>query len=295
MALKDIIRELRRYEIKIRQAVNTQMHGDFHSVFKGSGLEFDDVRQYQYGDDVRAINWNVTAKGEGTYLNTYKEEKEQNVFFLLDVSASQEIGKTGAQKLDVAKKICGILMLSALREDSSVGFLAFSDTKERYIRPNKGLKHGYRIIERMFYLETKSKRTDLSQALALTLSMLKRRSVVILISDFIDEDYEKNLRALGRRHDTVVIHIQDPREARFPALGIVPLLDKESGKTVWRNTSSSEFRRQMEQRFEGTAQGLSTLCKRNNISYLHLRTDEDYAGALLKLFRVRAAQSGRKR
>ncbi|MEM6299577.1 MAG: DUF58 domain-containing protein, partial [Bacteroidota bacterium] len=191
MKLKEIISELRRYEIRIRKAVNTQMHGDFHSVFKGSGLEFDDIRQYQYGDDVRSVNWNVSAKGVGTYLNTYKEEKEQSVFFVLDVSASQKIGKKDQQKLDVANKICGILTLSALREDSSVGFLAFSDQKETYIRPNKGNKHGYQIINRMFSLNPESRKTDLKKALGLTLSTIRRKSIIILISDFIDEGYEK--------------------------------------------------------------------------------------------------------
>lgn len=294
MKLKEIISELRRYEIRIRKAVNTQMHGDFHSIFKGSGLEFDDVRQYQYGDDVRAINWNVSAKGEGSYINTYKEEKEQSVFFVLDVSASQEIGREERQKIDVARKICGILTLSALQEDSSVGLLAFSDRKETYIRPNKGTKHGYQIIKRLFELKPASKKTDLHKALGLTLSMLKRKSIVILLSDFIDEGYERNLRALGRRHDAVVLHIQDPREAHFPKLGIVPLYDKESGKTVWQNTSSAAFRSQIEQNYRGSTDQLAKLCHRNNISYLSLKTNEDYADALVKLFRVRAIQPKRR-
>lgn len=295
MKLKEIISELRRYEIRIRKAVNTQMHGDFHSIFKGSGLEFDDVRQYQYGDDVRSVNWNISAKGEGTYINTYKEEKEQSVFFVLDVSASQEIGAKEQQKIDVARKICGILTLSALREDSSVGLLAFSDQKEVYIRPNKGRKHGYQIISRMFDLEPGSRKTDLSRAFGMTLSLLKRKSIVIVISDFIDEGYERNLRAIGHRHDAVALHIRDPRESRFPKLGIVPLYEKESGKVIWRNTSSSRFREQMEKTYRGSTDELASLCHRHNINYQVINTNADYADELVKLFRIRAVQPTKRR
>jgi uncharacterized protein (DUF58 family) len=263
------------------------MQGDFHSVFRGSGLEFDDVRSYQYGDDVRSINWNVTAKGHGTYVNTYKEEKEQTVFFMVDVSASQDIGVPGRQKIDIAKEISSVLALSALKEDSQVGMICFSDQKEKYIRPKKGVKHAYQIFSQLFTLQPHSLKTDISKAILYVLDMLKRRSVVIFISDFIDEGFEPNLRSLARRHDLVVIHISDQRETDLPKLGIVPLFDKESGKTLWLNTSSQSFRNNMNNTFSGNRDELEKFCRRNSANYVSIGTDDDYVPKLIKLFKVR--------
>ena len=187
------------------------MQGDFHSVFKGSGLEFDDVRLYQYGDDVRSINWNVSAKGHGTFVKTYKEEKEQTVCFLVDVSASQELGNPGRQKIDIVKEICGVLSFSAIQEHSQVGLICFSDQKERYVKPGKGEKHAFRLFSDLLTLKPQSLRTDVGRSILYTLNLLKRKSVVIMISDFIDEGYEHHLKALASRHDLVVIHVSDKR------------------------------------------------------------------------------------
>ena len=139
--MKELLNKLRRYEIEIRKAITSQMQGNFHSIFKGSGIEFDDVRAYQYGDDTRTIDWNVTAKGHGTFVKTFKEEKEQTVFFIIDLSASQEIGAKGKQKIDIGKEICGVLTLSAIKESSQVGLIGFTDLRELYIKPSKGMKH----------------------------------------------------------------------------------------------------------------------------------------------------------
>src|SRR5687768_5745285 len=163
--MRELLKKLRRYEIQIRKAINSQMQGDFHSIFKGSGLEFDDVRPYQYGDDIRTIDWNVSAKGHGTFVKTFKEEKEQNVFFLLDVSASQEIGTVQQKKIDIGKEICAVLSLSAVKESGNVGLICFSDQKELYIKPDKGMKHGYEIIYNIFKLKPQSIRTDLNKSL----------------------------------------------------------------------------------------------------------------------------------
>src|SRR5688572_27464485 len=179
------------------------MQGDFHSIFKGSGLEFDDVRPYQYGDDIRTIDWNVTAKGHGTFVKTFREDKEQTVFFILDVSASEDIGSEGQTKADIGKEICGVLSLSAVKESSHVGLICYSDQKEKYIKPNKGGGQAYEIIYTLAKLQTKSLKTNLSKAIAFALNSIRRRSVVILISDFIDEGYHHNLKALARRHDLV--------------------------------------------------------------------------------------------
>ena len=285
--MKELLKKLRKYEIEIRKFINNHMQGDFHSVFKGSGLEFDDVRTYQYGDDVRSIDWHVSAKGHGTFVKTYREEKEQTVFFVLDVSASQEIGNPGKEKLQIAKEICGVLALSALKENSEVGLICFSDQKEKYIKPNKGMKHAYFLISEIFKLLPSSIKTDISRAILFTLNLLKRKSIVIFISDFIDEGFEKNLKALARRHDLVVIHISDQRETDLPKLGIVPLFDKESGKILWMNTSSGAFRSGLDQTFTGKKQELEELCRKHNADYLEVNTRDDYVPKLIKLFKVR--------
>lgn len=285
--MKDILKKLRKYEIRIRKAINSQMQGDFHSIFKGSGLEFDDVRSYQYGDDVRSIDWNVSAKGHGTFVKTFKEEKEQNVFFILDVSASQNIGKEGQQKLDIGKEICALLSISAIKENSQVGLICFSDQKEKYVKPGKGLKHSFNIVSNVFNLEPKSMQTDLAKGIHFTLNLLKRKSVVILISDFVDENYGHDLKALARAHDLVVIQVSDKRETTFPNLGIVPLHDQESGKTVWKNTSSGAFRKLLDQTYGDRQKELERFCLRNQANYTNIRTDEDYVPKLIRLFKVR--------
>ncbi len=287
VSLKDLLKKLRKYEIRIRKAVNTQMHGDFHSVFKGSGLEFDDVRSYQYGDDVRTINWTASAKGHDTYVNTFKEEKDQTVFFILDVSASQDIGKDNIKKIDIAKEICGVLLLSAIKEDSSVGILCYSNQKEKYIRSDKGIQHAYNIITTIFKLIPISRKTDINQAILSTLGILKKRSVVILISDFIDTQYENSLKALARKHDLVVIHLSDRRETILPKLGIIPIFDKENNKTVWINTSSNKFRQQIGAQFKTNKIQLEDICKKNKASYIQIFTHEDFVPKLVRLFKVR--------
>ncbi len=285
--MKELIKKLRKYEIHIRKAINTQMQGDFHSVFKGSGLEFDDVRAYQYGDDVRHIDWNVSAKGNGTFVKNFKEEKEQNICFILDVSASQDIGKKGKQKSDIAKEICAVLALSSIKEGSSTGLVCFSEQKERYICPNKGLKHIYYLINALFKLQSKSPRTSLKAALDFALSTIKRKSIMVVVSDFVDQDYERNLKAMSSQHDLIVIHMADDRERHFPSVGIIPLYDKESGKTIWMNTSSGSFRSELDKYYRDSREDLALLCKRNNANYLYVNTGKDYVPQLVKLFKIR--------
>lgn len=285
--MKDILKKLRKYEIQIRKAINSQMQGDFRSIFKGSGLEFDDVRPYQYGDDIRTIDWNVSAKGHGTFVKTYREEKEQTVFFILDVSASEDIGSTGRTKADVGKEICGVLALSAVKESSHVGLICFSDVKEKYLKPTKGQSQAYEIIAALSTLKTKSLKTNLTKAISFALNTIKRRSVVILLSDFIDEGYFHNLKSLARRHDLVIIHVSDKRETRLPKLGIIPVVDKETQRTLWINTSFGNFREKIITRYENRKSELEKFSRKHQINFLSLDTDEDYVPQLLKLFKVR--------
>lgn len=263
------------------------MQGDFRSVFKGSGLEFDDVRPYQYGDDIRSIDWNVSAKGHGTFVKTFREEKEQTVFFILDVSASEDIGNPGRTKADVAKEICGVLALSSVKESSHVGLICFSDVKEKYLKPTKGHSQAYEIISALARLKPVSPKTNLNKAISFALNIIKRRSVVILISDFIDEGYFNNLKSFARRHDLVVIQISDKRETRLPRLGIIPVVDKESRRTLWINTSFGDFRQKVVSRYEARKLELANFSRKHEINFITIDTEEDYVPKLLKLFKVR--------
>ncbi|QMW01774.1 DUF58 domain-containing protein [Spirosoma foliorum] len=285
--MDEFLARLRNFDIRIRKAVNSQMRGSFRSIFKGTGLEFSDLRTYQYGDDVRAIDWNVSSKGHGTFVKVFREEKDQTVFFVVDVSASQQVGPRHRDKLMATKEVCGVLAMSAIREASHVGLYCFSEKKERYIKPGNGLKTGYQLIMSLFKLQPESSRTSIADALLFTLNALKRRSVVILLSDFIDLNYEHNLKALAKKHDLVVIHLYDQREVNLPRLGIIPVHDTESGRTVWVNTSSISFRNGLHDTFRQNQIRLERLCKQYNANYLALDSQEDFVPKLVELFRVR--------
>lgn len=285
--MKTLLKKLRRYEIQIRKAINSQMQGDFHSIFKGSGLEFDDVRPYQYGDDIRSIDWHVTAKGHGTFVKTFKEEKEQTIFFILDVSASQQIGTPGRTKFDISMEICGVLALSGAKESSQIGLICYSDEREKYMKPRKGLGQAYEIIATLGKLRPKSTKTNLSKAISFALNSIRRKSVIIMISDFIDDYYYHNLQSLALKHDLVLIQIADKRETDLPKLGIIPVLDKESKKTLWVNTSFGDFRNKLTRTHAERRAGLEKFSRKHQINYLNLTTDEDYVPKLLRLFKVR--------
>ena len=270
------------------------MQGDFKSIFKGQGLEFDDVRPYQWGDDIRSIDWRVTAKGHGTFTKTFIEEKEQTVLFLLDVSASQEIGKAKRQKIDLAKEVTGVLALSGVREGSKVALLCYSDRPELYVKPGKTSRHAYEIINRIFSNKPASRKTDLDGALKHTLNLLNKKTIIFFISDFIDENYQHTLKGVARKHDLVIIQVSDKREMATPDLGIVPLLDKESGKTIWLNTSSKTYKKTIDGTFGSYKENLQELCRRSDINYVSIRTEEDYVPQLIKLFRHRNRSNVRK-
>ena len=285
--MKELLKKLRNYEIQIRKAITSQMIGDFRSVFKGTGLEFDDVRPYQYGDDVRTIDWNVTAKGHGTYVKTYKEEKEQTIYFILDVSASQNIGDEGKTKSDLAKQVCGVLTLAGAKENSHIGLICYSDQREIFLRPQKGMAQAHQIISRINGLKPASLKTDLRAAMMFALNTIKRRSVIIVISDFIDDGYEHHFKALARSHDLIAIHVRDRRETALPNLGIVPIKDQESGQTIWMNATFGGLSEKLANVYLERSEAVHTLCRKHQINYLPLDTQEDFVPALLRLFKIR--------
>ncbi|MCS6796418.1 MAG: DUF58 domain-containing protein [Raineya sp.] len=292
--MQEILSKLRKYEIQIRKAVNTYMQGDFHSIFKGSGLEFSDVRDYLYGDDVRRIDWNVSAKGQGIFVKEFQEEKEQTVFFVIDVSASQEIG-FHQNKLNLAYQIAGVLALSAAKEKNDIGLICFSNQKERYMKPQKGEKYAYELIFNLFKLKPQSTQTNLAQMIIYTLQTLKRKSVVIFISDFIGENYEHHLKALAQKHDLVMLHLFDKQEIRLPAMGIIPVWDKETKRTLWINTHAKAFKALQKSRFEQISTKLQEIALKNDANYLAIGTQDDFVPKLLELFKKRKTKLRDKR
>ena len=279
----------------MRQAVEAQLQGSFRSVFRGNGLEFDDVRLYQYGDEVRAIDWAVSSKGHGTFVKTYKEEREQRGLEALDVSASQRIGGGGTtgRKLDLGRDLAGLLALSAARQETALGLLAFSDQKELYLPPAKGLRAAYALLQRLYGLVPASPHTSLGAGIRQVLGLLRRRSLVVLVSDFIDDNYERELTMLARQHQLVVVQLVAPQEAAFPALGIVPLRDAETGQVRWVNTASPAFRAEVEAAADRHEAELVNLCRRTRTGFLALSTEGDFVPQLVNLFRHRRQAGGR--
>jgi uncharacterized protein (DUF58 family) len=285
--MNQLLKKLRKYEIMIRKVANNHLQGDYQSIFKGAGLEFDDLRPYQYGDDVRTIEWKVSAKGHGTFVKTFKEDKDQSVYFLLDISGSQDIGEKGRKKIDLGKEIAGVLTLAAIFEGSQAGLISFSDQKEKVILPGKGPKQGIKIIQGIFKHENNSLKTNLKEMFNFALNLIKKRSIIIVISDFIDEGYERPFKALAEKHDLVAIQITDPRESVLPSLGIIPIYDKEEGRTTWVNTAFGSFSKKISETFTTERTHLQEICKKNQINYLNINTKEDIVLPLIELFKRR--------
>ncbi|MDG2342447.1 MAG: DUF58 domain-containing protein [Cytophagales bacterium] len=283
--MKDILKKVRKYEIEIRKFLNNSNQGDYNSIFKGSGIDFDDLRPYQYGDDHRSINWNITAKEDKIYTNTYKEDKEQSVFFLLDISQSQYIGKNN--KINISKEIASVLTISALNTNSQVGLLCFSDKKELFIESKKGIPHGYLIIKKLFELKQKSIKTSISSMIQFFMKSIKKKSLVIILSDFIDENYLKSLKSLNKYHDVICLHIYDDQEINIPKLGIIPVEEKEDNFKKWINTSSKEFQKMTRKLFKNDAEDLKKEINSVGINYLKINSKENYIKKLIKLFKYR--------
>ena len=224
--MKEILKKVRKYEIEIRKHINNSYQGDYKSLFKGTGLDFDDTRLYNYGDDHRSINWKNSAKEDKIFINTYKEEKEQSVFFLIDVSNSQNIGEK--KKMNITKEIASVLCLSAIRKNSQVGILCYSDKKELFIQSKKGSSHAYRIIKELYGLNNTSNKTNLNEMFKYFNSTIKKKSLVIIVSDFLDKKFKNTLKSLSNKHDVICIHVEDKNEKRIPNLGLIEIENNES-------------------------------------------------------------------
>jgi uncharacterized protein (DUF58 family) len=284
---REILKKVRQIEIKTRGVVNEIMSGEYHAVFKGRGMNFAEVREYQIGDDVRSIDWNVSARMGHPYIKLFEEERELLVMLLCDVSSSSHFGSGESLKVEMATELAAVLAFSAIRNQDKVGLLLFTDHVEKYIAPRKGQTHILRILRELLTFEPQRSGTDIRGALEYLNSVVKKRAIVFLISDLIDEGYEKAARIVGRKHDLIALHVTDPREHLLPDLGLIRLHDAEKGTPLWVDSSSQRVRRRLEAGFREWQAAVKSQFQRSGVDYLPLSTDRDYVRPLIQFFKQR--------
>jgi uncharacterized protein (DUF58 family) len=284
---KEILKKIRRIELRTRRLVNSVFAGQYHSVFKGRGMNFEEVREYAPGDEIRSIDWNVTARMNAPYIKKFTEERELTVMLLVDVSASGMFGSIELSKRELAAEVASILAFSAINNNDKVGLILFTDEVELFIAPKKGRLHTLRLIREMLYFEPRGRRTDLAGALDYMNRVMARRSVVFLISDFMDNGFEKALTVTGRRHDVVAMPVSDPGEGVLPDVGIVTLEDAETGEQIDINTSSRPVRSALRIADENRTNALEKLLRTRRIDVVPLSTGKDYLLALRSFFEQR--------
>jgi uncharacterized protein (DUF58 family) len=288
---KELTKKIRYIQIYTSKAVNDVLAGEYHSVFKGQGMEFDEVRAYQPGDDIKTIDWNVTARTGLPYVKRYVEEREITVFFLVDLSASGFFGSLEKLKNEIAAEFCALLAFSAIKNNDKVGLIVFTDTIELFIPPAKGTSHVLRLIRELLFFGPGKKRvrtgTDIALALDYLGRVLHKRGVVFLVSDFLDKDFEKTLGVLARRHDLIAVTVADPRECALPDVGLMEIQDAETGAQVLVDTGDKEVRRRYEELARKKNDKLASLFKGTGVDHIELYTDRDYVLDLVKFFRKR--------
>jgi uncharacterized protein (DUF58 family) len=288
MIPQEILKQVRRIEIASRKSVNEMLAGQYHSVFKGRGMEFDEVREYSPGDDIRTIDWNVTARTGRAHVKRYVEERELTVMLLVDASASGEFGTGQRMKGELAVELCALLAFAAIKNNDRVGLIIFTDRIERFLPPRKGRKHVLRVIRELLYFEPTRRGTDIGGALEHLNKIIKRRSVVFLVSDFIGANLRQPLAIANRRHDLIAVAIDDVRERELPPIGVLELEDAETGETVRINSRSRQLREYFAAATAGERAELLGMFKALGIDHLELRTDQAYIKSLLGFFRRRA-------
>ncbi len=288
MDLKELFKKIRQIEIRTKGLVEDVFGGEYHSAFKGQGMEFAEVRPYQFGDDIRSIDWNVTARTGEAYIKKFEEEREQTLMLLVDVSGSEDFGTRHKFKREIAAEISAIIAFSAIRNNDKVGLILFSDEVELFVPPKKGRRHVLRMIRDLYAHEENSRGTNIGSALNRVIHVLKRRSIVIVISDFFAGDYERPLRAVASRHDTIAVHLQDPREEELPALGLVDLTDAETGETVTFDTRSAAARTAYTSHARAEQARTVELLRRLRVDRVSILTGEGYVEPLIQFFRRRS-------
>lgn len=283
----ELARKIRILQITTRKVVNDVLAGGYTSVFKGRGIEFDEVREYLPGDDVRTIDWNVTARTGRPYVKRYVEERELTVIFLVDLSASGAFGSVNKLKNEIAAEFCALLSFSAVKNNDKVGLVVFTDRVELYVPPKKGTTHVLRLIRELLNFKPKAAKTDLAGALDYLGKVSKKRAVVFLVSDFQAEGFEKAMRIVSKRHDLVAVPIVDPREVRLPNVGLIELEDAETGEMVLVDTSSAAVRKRYERLGRERSEKFRELFASMGVDKIEVMTDRDYVPKLVSFFRSR--------
>ena len=288
MDANELLKKVRRIEIKTRGLSQNIFAGEYHSAFKGRGMTFAEVREYQYGDDIRDIDWNVTARHNHPYIKVYEEERELTVMLLVDVSGSRLFGAVGEQKREMIAEIAATLAFSAIQNNDKIGVIFFSDKIEKFIPPKKGRKHILFIIRELIDFTPESTGTDIAMVLRYFTDALKKRCTTFLISDFIDEhDYSKPLAVARNRHDVIALQVYDKRDTQMPDVGLMRVLDLETGSSRWIDTSSSRVRKAYGRWWYDRQQRMAETLRSRRIDFASVATDEDYVRALMGLFKNR--------
>jgi uncharacterized protein (DUF58 family) len=290
MIPREILKKIRRIEIRTSRIVNTAIAGQYHSTFKGRGMEFEEVRSYEIGDDVRTIDWNVSARSGQPFVKVFREERELTVMLLVDLSRSHQFGTCYQLKRELAAEVCATLAFSAIRNNDKIGMISFTQEVERYVPPKKGTRHVLRLIRDVLYFDPKGKRTDLAAAFEHLNRVTRRRCVVFVVSDFQASGYEQPMQVARRRHDLIPIIVTDPREVELPDVGLIELVDAETGDTVLVDTSDKRLREHYAANAAAKAEERARLFKRCNIDSIDVTTGEPFIEPLGRFFRARRAR-----
>ncbi len=287
METAELLKKVRKIEIKTRGLSNQIFSGEYHSAFKGRGMTFSEVREYQPGDDIRAIDWNVTARFNHPYVKVFEEEREMTVMLLVDVSASGEFGTQKQLKQELITELCAVLSFSSIQNNDKIGVIFFTDKIEKFIPPKKGKSHVLRIIRDLIEFKPEHKATDLKVALKYLTSVIKKRSIAFVISDFMSPDFSDSLKIANRKHDIVALRVYDKREQELPNVGLVKLIDAENGQIKWVDTSNKEVRNQFAMNARKKESQLRDLFNKSGVDAANISTSESYIVPLTNLFKRR--------
>ena len=287
MIPKEIFKKVRNVEIRTKGLVNDLFGGKYQSIFKGQGMTFSEVREYSAGDDIRMIDWNVTARNNGPFIKILEEERELTVYLLVDISASGDFGSINRLKSDIISEVAAILSFSAIKNKDKVGLLLFTDEVEKFIPPEKSRSHVLRVIREIIFHKPISFKTDISKALNFLMQVSKRRSIVFVISDFIDKGFWKPLKIINKKHDLIGIKISDPAELNFPDIGLFKIFDEENNQEHWVNSSSKVMRDSLSIKIKNNLTKFRRKCKKNKFDLIEIDTEEDYVGPLINYFKKR--------
>lgn len=290
MDASEIFKKVRKIEIKTRGLSNQIFSGQYHSIFKGRGMAFSEVREYQYGDDIRSIDWNVTARFNHPFVKIFEEERELTVMLLIDVSGSNFFGTQVAMKEDVITEIAALLAFSAIQNNDKVGVIFFSNKIEKFIPPKKGSSHILRIIRELVDFKTENQGTNIAESLRFLTNAIKKRCTAFLLSDFMDRNFEEAIQIANSKHDLIGIKISDPREYEMPDIGLVKFKDAETGKNLWIDTSDFAVRKSYKDWYIENEKYLKKVFLKSGVDVANIRTDEDYVKPLINLFKRREAR-----